>query len=77
MTMSACTPAPLSCSAVVHVAAHTAASDMPSPAHNSTLPATTVHSQDLLQGHKSVTISHNGTLYRLQATRMGKLILTK
>ena len=47
------------------------------PANPSALPAATVHSQDLLQGHKSVTISHNGTLYRLQVTRMGKLILTK
>ena len=34
-------------------------------------------SRDLLQGRKTVTISHNGTLYRLQATRLGKLILTK
>ncbi|TCP16742.1 hemin uptake protein HemP [Simplicispira metamorpha] len=75
MTMSACTPAPLSCSAAAHAATHNAPG-MP-PANPSALPAATVHSQDLLQGHKSVTISHNGTLYRLQATRMGKLILTK
>jgi hemin uptake protein HemP len=34
-------------------------------------------SRDLLQGRKTITIAHNGTLYRLQATRLGKLILTK
>ena len=31
----------------------------------------------LLQGAKSVEIVHNGLIYRLQATRLGKLILTK
>jgi hemin uptake protein HemP len=31
----------------------------------------------LLQGGRSVDISHNGLVYRLQATRLGKLILTK
>ena len=39
--------------------------------------AQAVNSRDLLQGHKSVAISHNGNIYRLQATRLGKLILTK
>lgn len=34
-------------------------------------------SDALLNGQKSVTITHNGTLYRLQATKLGKLILTK
>jgi hemin uptake protein HemP len=34
-------------------------------------------SATLLRGGKSVTICHNGELYRLQATRQGKLILTK
>lgn len=34
-------------------------------------------SSELLQGHKSVTILHNGMPYRLQATKLGKLILTK
>ncbi len=33
--------------------------------------------QALLQGHKAITIWHNGASYRLQATRLGKLILTK
>lgn len=36
-----------------------------------------VPSQDLLGGQKTVEILHNGLLYRLQATRLGKLILTK
>ena len=35
------------------------------------------HSNDLLQGRKTVAIAHNGSVYRLQATRLGKLILTK
>jgi hemin uptake protein HemP len=34
-------------------------------------------SAQLLQGHRTVEIQHNGELYRLQATRTGKLILTK
>ncbi|MBA3772282.1 MAG: hemin uptake protein HemP [Ramlibacter sp.] len=34
-------------------------------------------SVELLRGAKSVEISHNGAIYRLQATRLGKLILTK
>jgi len=31
----------------------------------------------LLKGQKVVTIVHNGMPYRLQATKLGKLILTK
>lgn len=34
-------------------------------------------SDQLLQGRKIVEISHNGSIYRLQATKLGKLILTK
>lgn len=34
-------------------------------------------SEQLMQGHRAIDIRHNGTLYRLQATRQGKLILTK
>lgn len=34
-------------------------------------------SQTLLQGQRTITIVHNGEVYRLQATRLGKLILTK
>ena len=36
-----------------------------------------MHSTDLLRGQKAVEILHNGSTYRLQATRLGKLILTK
>jgi hemin uptake protein HemP len=36
-----------------------------------------VDSSSLLQGQKTVAISHNGSVYRLQATKLGKLILTK
>lgn len=34
-------------------------------------------STELLRGQKAVAIDHNGSLYRLQTTRQGKLILTK
>lgn len=34
-------------------------------------------STDILGGQKTVDIQHNGSTYRLQATRLGKLILTK
>lgn len=34
-------------------------------------------SDQLLQGRKAVEISHNGSVYRLQSTKLGKLILTK
>jgi hemin uptake protein HemP len=36
-----------------------------------------MNSQAVLQGRSSVTIEHNGAVYRLQTTRQGKLILTK
>ena len=36
-----------------------------------------VESTDLLKGHKTVEIKHNGLVYRLQTTKLGKLILTK
>ena len=36
-----------------------------------------VDSTDLLHGQKALTIHHNGLSYRLQTTRLGKLILTK
>ena len=36
-----------------------------------------VNSLELLRGQKTVKINHNGTTYCLQATRLGKLILTK
>jgi hemin uptake protein HemP len=34
-------------------------------------------SDALLRGRRLVEIAHNGEVYRLQATRLGKLILTK
>ena len=37
----------------------------------------TLPSEALLGGRKTVNIEHNGTVYRLQSTRAGKLILTK
>jgi len=39
--------------------------------------AATVNSTEILRGQKAVEINHNGSTYRLQATRLGKLILTK
>lgn len=63
---------------------------LPSAPHNSgaapaqdacdTVPRTLAHavdSHELLKGHKTVDIVHNGLVYRLQATKLGKLILTK
>ncbi len=53
--------------------AHQAPACAPAPGNTSTpLP-----SAALLKGHKTVAISHNGMLYTLQATKLGKLILTK
>jgi hemin uptake protein HemP len=40
-------------------------------------PALAIDSQELLKGKKELIIEHQGRLYRLQATRQGKLILTK
>ncbi len=34
-------------------------------------------SQELLQGNREVHIEHQGLVYRLQVTSLGKLILTK
>ena len=49
-----------------------------SDARPTPVPGTQVlNSQDLLRGHKTVSIEHNGEHYRLQHTRAGKLILTK
>ncbi|ROZ66556.1 hemin uptake protein HemP [Ramlibacter sp. WS9] len=40
-------------------------------------PQPVLESSDLLRGARLVEIRHNGEVYRLQATRLGKLILTK
>ncbi|WP_323030582.1 hemin uptake protein HemP [Brachymonas denitrificans] len=51
--------------------------------HASPLPETAAESppafssSELMQGHRTIAIRHNGVTYRLQATRQGKLILTK
>jgi hemin uptake protein HemP len=39
--------------------------------------ACALESTEILRGQKAVEIRHNGLVYRLQATRLGKLILTK
>jgi hemin uptake protein HemP len=44
---------------------------------NAARPVTLFESAELLKGGKAVGILHNGALYRLQATKLGKLILTK
>ena len=36
-----------------------------------------IDSRSLLGGGRQVEIAHEGRVYRLQATRLGKLILTK
>ncbi len=40
-------------------------------------PMSGISSNEILRGQKAVEINHNGSTYRLQATRLGKLILTK
>lgn len=47
------------------------------PRHTETFAAPPLPSNELLQGRKTVEISHNGSVYRLQSTKLGKLILTK
>lgn len=46
------------------------------PAGNTAL-SQPVPSSVLFNGTKAVLIEHNGSLYRLQSTKLGKLILTK
>lgn len=36
-----------------------------------------ISSEALLRGQPSISITHQGAIYRLQTTRQGKLILTK
>ena len=49
----------------------------PVPLPPTTGPVQFVQSTDLFKGQKSVVIEHNGITYRLQTTKLGKLILTK
>jgi len=39
--------------------------------------APVVNSTELLKGGRSIGIEHKGAFYRLQETKLGKLILTK
>ena len=41
------------------------------------VPAPVIDSEDVLRGQAAVVIAHRGAYYKLQATRQGKLILTK
>ena len=50
--------------------------DMPSPTEREE-DGPVLESQDLLDGHSIVRILHRGMVYRLRATRQGKLLLTK
>lgn len=73
--MSIATPASRTLSLPARAPARTeAASDGPASAGSA---AGCVNSTDILRGQKAVEINHNGSTYRLQATRLGKLILTK
>ena len=47
------------------------------PATVPPMDGTVLDSQSVLRGHQAITIAHNGSYYRLQTTRQGKLILTK
>jgi hemin uptake protein HemP len=49
----------------------------PLPPEDQAVARPQLNSQELLQGHRMVEIRHNDEVYRLQATRLGKLILTK
>ena len=63
------THAPAACP---HPASGASATGGHSAASDDVLP-----SEVLLRGQKTIAIRHNGEIYRLQATRLGKLILTK
>ena len=52
------------------------AQDMPEPAEREE-EGPVLDSQDLLEGRSLVRILHHGMVYRLRATRQGKLLLTK
>lgn len=62
-------PPPLDLSATQQVDRSASVAEDPRPAP--------VPSEQLLRGRRLVEIAHNGEVYRLQATRLGKLILTK
>lgn len=72
-------PAPPASAALSLPSRHNDAADPAMPAAQPTCSAagSAVDSHQLLRGQKAVDIVHNGATYRLQATRLGKLILTK
>jgi hemin uptake protein HemP len=47
------------------------------PAHPQEAEPPRISSTELLRGQRVIEIEHEGQRYRLQATRQGKLILTK
>jgi len=49
----------------------------PAPAAQAGIAGSALDSTALLQGRSHVSITHNGEMYQLRATRLGKLILTK
>ena len=49
---------------------------LPAPTQPEAIQAS-LSSYEILRGQKAVDIQHNGAIYKLQATRLGKLILTK
>ena len=57
----------------------TGARDAAAPTAPASRPADVapLDSTALLQGQRTIEIRHKGEIYRLQATRLGKLILTK
>lgn len=59
------------------VARTTLHSEAATDANAASTSAPCLNSTEILRGHKAVEINHNGFTYRLQATRLGKLILTK
>ena len=58
------------------ISAQTLQSPLALPAQSKAAQAS-LSSSDILRGQKTVDIHHNGATYKLQATRLGKLILTK
>lgn len=57
-------------------ATHRTESSLPAP-ESGDASGSVLESTEILRGQKTIAIKHNGLTYRLQATRLGKLILTK
>ncbi len=68
---------PTACEAGSHAAEPLTIALQPRPLNDANLQVRSVDSASLLAGHKTVQIAHNGSVYTLQATKLGKLILTK